>query len=312
MKTIVVALGGNALEDKSAPSAENQLLVIKKTVKQIASLIEEGYKVVLTHGNGPQVGRILLQNENSAKETPAMPFDVCGAMSQGMIGYHIQQALKEELKTRQIEKKPISLVTQVLVSKDDEAFKDPIKPIGMFYTKEEALKLEKEKGYVLKEDSSRGYRRVVASPNPLQIVELDAIKTLIENNFVVIACGGGGVPVVEDGVNKLKGVDAVIDKDLASAKLAEDLDADILMILTEVDTAMLNYGKPNQQELKNTTTKEIEGYIEEGHFAPGSMLPKIKAAQQFADSKNGRISIVTSLLKVKEALSNKSGTLITK
>ncbi len=312
MKTIVVALGGNALEDKSTPNAENQLLVIKKTVKQIADLIELGHKVIVTHGNGPQVGRISLQNEAAKEITPPMPFDVCGAMSQGMIGYHIQQALKDELKARKINKEVASLVTQVLVSKDDKAFANPTKPIGPFYSKEEGEKIAKEKGYIIKEDSSRGYRRMVASPFPLEIVELKAVEKLVENDFVVITCGGGGIPVVKTSNDTLEGVAAVIDKDLASAKLAEKLKADLLVILTEVDTVMINYGKENQQALRDINIEELNKYIEEGHFAPGSMLPKVEAAKMFAENNPNGKALITSLYKAKDALAGKDGTFISK
>ena len=313
MQKVVVALGGNALQEAGKPAtAESQLEVIYNTSKYLADLIEEGYEVIIAHGNGPQVGRLVLQNEAADKITPAMPFDVCGAMSQGMIGYHIQQVLGDELKSRGNKKSVVSLVTQVVVDKNDEAFKAPTKPIGPFYSKEEADRIKEEKGYDIVEDAGRGYRRVVASPDPKRIVEIDSVKSLVDNGYVVITVGGGGIPVVETEEGKLKGVAAVIDKDLASERLAEDLDADILLILTAVEKVAINFGKPNQQNLDKITIEEANRYIEEKHFAPGSMLPKVKAAMRFAESKCGRKAIISSLDKAKEALRGESGTVITK
>ncbi|UQY80162.1 Carbamate kinase 1 [Candidatus Hepatincola sp. Av] len=310
MKKVIVALGGNALENNAEPTAENQLKVIKSSVKNIADLIEAGYSVTLTHGNGPQVGRIALQNEAAKAITPILPFDVCGAMSQGMIGYHIQQALGEELLLRKIKMPVVSIITQVLVDKNDSAFKNPTKPIGPFYSEKEAKELESTKGYSIKEDSGRGFRRVVASPKPLRIIELEAIKNLINNKFIVVTVGGGGIPVIAKGDSQLVGVAAVIDKDFASAKLAEDIDADLLIILTAVDKVALNFGKPNQSFLDKVTIKDIEKYIAEGHFAAGSMLPKIQASLNFVKSKPNRKALITSLGKVKDALNNKNGTFI--
>ncbi|MFA6939778.1 MAG: carbamate kinase [Clostridiaceae bacterium] len=311
MKKVVVALGGNALqaEGKEA-TAEAQLEVIKETTSHLADLIEEGYQVIIAHGNGPQVGRIVIQNEYSSKVTPAMPFDVCGAMSQGMIGYHIQQALREELVKKGINKPVVSLITQVVVDKDDPGFKNPTKPIGPFYEKEEASILEKEKNYVMAEDAGRGYRRVVASPLPGKIVELDSIKTLIDSGNVVITVGGGGVPVIELADKSLQGVAAVIDKDFASEKLAEDIDADELIILTAVDKVAINFGKPNQKNLDKLTVADAKRYIKEGQFAKGSMLPKVMAALKFAESKKGRKALIASLDKAKLALKGESGTVI--
>ncbi len=311
-KRIVIALGGNALEKKGLPpTADSQLQVVKETVGYIADIVELGYEVILSHGNGPQVGRILLASEGSAGVTPSMPFDVCGAMSQGYIGYHLQQALQFEMAQRNLDKSVVTLVTQVVVDKDDQAFKNPTKPIGPFYTEEEAKKLADEKGYTMKEDSGRGYRRVVASPLPVKIQELKAIETLLNSGAVVIAGGGGGIPVVlEDG--KLVGVPAVIDKDFASEKLAEDLNADLLVILTEVPMVCINFNKPDQKQLENCTVAEMNQYAEEGHFAPGSMLPKVKASVKFADSKEGRMAIISSLDFAKQALAGESGTKITK
>ncbi|QZY55458.1 carbamate kinase [Crassaminicella profunda] len=313
MKKLVVALGGNALQESSKPAtAKAQLEVIRNTSKYIADIIEEGYKVSIAHGNGPQVGRIVLQNEAANHITPAMPFDVCGAMSQGMIGYHIQQSLRDELKLRGNNKQVVSLVTQVLVDQDDLAFSHPTKPIGPFYTKEEAQKIKSEKGYDMVEDAGRGFRRVVASPNPIKIVEIDTVKNLVESDQIVITVGGGGIPVIQKEDGQLQGVPAVIDKDLASERLAEDLDADILLILTAVDKVSINFGKLNQIDLDHITVEEAYKYIDEGHFAPGSMLPKMKAAIQFAQSKPGRKSIIASLSQAREALVGDSGTIITK
>ncbi len=307
---VVVALGGNALEDKNLPStAESQLQVVKKTSEFIADISCAGYELAIVHGNGPQVGRILLASEAAKDVTPAMPFDVCGAMSQGYIGYHIQQALKLALEKRNRRVPVVSVVTQVVVDKNDKAFQNPTKPIGPFYTEEEAKKLAEEKGYSVKEDAGRGWRRVVPSPMPKRIVEIDTIKTLW-NTTIAVTCGGGGIPVVENADSSLEGVAAVIDKDLAAERLAEDMDADILMILTEVEKVSINFKKPNQQDLAHLTVEEANKFMEEGHFAPGSMLPKVMAAVNFAKSKPGRKSIITSLYKAVEALDGKCGTII--
>jgi carbamate kinase len=306
---VVIALGGNALEDKSLPStAEAQLEVVKRTSEYIAEISCRGYEIAIVHGNGPQVGRILLASETAKDVTPPMPFDVCGAMSQGYIGYHIQQGLKFALSKRNRILPVVSIITQMVVDKDDAAFNNPTKPIGLFYTEEEAKKLEIEKGYTVKEDAGRGWRRVVPSPIPKRIVEIDTIKRLWDST-IVIACGGGGIPVVEDD-GSLRGIAAVIDKDYAAERLAEDIDADILMILTEVEKVSINYKKPNQEDLSHLTVEEAEKYIEEGHFAPGSMLPKIIAALKFAKSRPGRKAIITSLYKATEALEGNCGTVI--
>jgi len=286
------------------------LEVVKKTAKYIAEISEKGYEIAIAHGNGPQVGRIVLASETASHVTPAMPFDVCGAMSQGYIGYHIQQALRQELAKRGKNIPVVTLVTQVVVDKDDPGFKNPTKPIGPFYTEEEAKKIAAEKGYVMKEDAGRGWRRVVASPAPVKIVELDSVKRLWDST-IVITVGGGGIPVIEKEDGSLEGVAAVIDKDLAAERLAEDVDADILMILTEVEKVSINFKKPNQQDLSSMTVAEAEKYIEEGHFAPGSMLPKVLAAINFAKSKPGKKAIITSLYKAVDALEGKAGTVIT-
>jgi len=307
---VVVALGGNALEDKSMPStAEAQLEVVKRTSEYIADISTAGYEIAVVHGNGPQVGRILLATEAAKDVTPPMPFDVCGAMSQGYIGYHIQQALRFALKKRGRDIPVVTVITQVVVDKDDEAFKNPTKPIGPFYTEEEAKKLAQEKGYIVKEDAGRGYRRVVPSPLPKKIVEIDTIKTLWDTT-IAVTCGGGGIPVIEKEDGSLEGVAAVIDKDLAAQRLAEDMEADILLILTEVEKVAINFNKPDQKNLDHMSVEEALKYMEEGHFAPGSMLPKVKAAVNFAKSKPGRKAIITSLYKAKEALDGLSGTVI--
>ncbi len=305
---IVLALGGNALG--STPEEQREL--VRNTAKPIADLIEENNDVIIAHGNGPQVGMINLAMEVSSKsaaKTPEMPFPECGAMSQGYIGYHLQNAIREELLNRNIEKPVATIVTQVEVDKDDQAFKNPSKPIGKFYTKEESDQIVKEKGYQMIEDSGRGYRRVVPSPIPVDVVEKDIVKALIEKDYVVITVGGGGIPVVKEG-NSLKGVPAVIDKDFASEKIAEIMDVDYFTILTAVERVSINFGKENQKDLDKMTVKEAEKYIEEGHFAPGSMLPKVKAAVKFAKSKKGRKAVIASLDKAEEALNGKSGTLV--
>lgn len=312
MKKLVIALGGNALQEAGKPAtAQAQLEVVEKTSEYIADIVERGYEVIVAHGNGPQVGRIVIQNEVASASTPAMPFDVCGAMSQGMIGYHIQQGLSKVLRHRGINKNVVTIVTQVVVDKDDPKFKAPSKPIGPFYTEEEAKAIAEEKGYTMKEDAGRGWRRVVASPLPVEIVELDAVKTLNDAGFVVVTVGGGGIPVVRNEAGDLEGVAAVIDKDLASEKLARDMDADALVILTAVEKVSINFKKPDQKDLDRMSAAEAKQYIKEGYFAPGSMLPKIEAALNFVESKPGRIAIITSLDKAVDAIEGRAGTAIT-
>lgn len=312
MKKLVIALGGNALQEAGKPAtAQAQLEVVEKTSEYIADIVERGYEVIVAHGNGPQVGRIVIQNEVASASTPAMPFDVCGAMSQGMIGYHIQQGLSKVLRHRGINKNVVTVVTQVVVDKDDPKFNAPSKPIGPFYTEEEAKAIAAEKGYTMKEDAGRGWRRVVASPLPVEIVELDAVKTLNDAGFVVVTVGGGGIPVVRNEAGDLEGVAAVIDKDLASEKLARDMDADALVILTAVEKVSINFKKPDQKDLDRMSAAEAKQYIKEGHFAPGSMLPKIEAALNFVESKPGRIAIITSLDKAVDAIEGRAGTTIT-
>ncbi|MGE5583632.1 MAG: carbamate kinase [Bacillota bacterium] len=306
---VVVALGGNALQDPTTPAtAEAQLAVVRKTVQHVAELSCRGYEIAIVHGNGPQVGRIVMASEAAAKITPPMPFDVCDAMSEGYIGYHIQQALRYELNKRNRKTPVVTIITQVVVDKDDPAFLNPTKPIGPFYTEEEAKKLHDENGYIMREDAGRGWRRVVASPSPKRIVEISCLQDLW-NTTIVITGGGGGIPVIEREDGLLEGVAAVIDKDLVAERLAEDIAADILLILTEVEKVAINYKKPNQRDLDHLTVAEAENYIREGHFAPGSMLPKVQAAVLFA--KTGKKAIITSLYKGIDALEGKTGTAIT-
>ena len=311
---VVVALGGNALQEKGTPpTAEAQLGVVRKTCEYLADISCKGYEMAVVHGNGPQVGRIVLGQEIAAQanpETPAMPFDVCGAMSQGYIGYQIQQCLRDALRNRNRNVPVVTLVTQVIVDENDKAFEHPSKPIGPFYTEDEAKKIMAEKGYAMKEDAGRGWRRVVASPNPKRITELDSVKRLWDTTIVITA-GGGGIPVVENLDGSLTGVAAVIDKDLAAERFAEDMETDILLILTEVDKVCLNFGKPNQQELDHITVAEAIKYIDEGHFAAGSMLPKVMASIKFARRFPGKKAIITSLYKAVDALEGSAGTVIT-
>ena len=311
MAKIVIALGGNALQSKnSAPTAEGQLSVVKTTCERIADICEAGHEIAVVHGNGPQVGRILLASETANDVTPAMPFDVCGAMSQGYIGYHIQQGLKYALNKRGINYPVLTVATQMIVDGNDPGFANPSKPIGPFYTKEEADILVKERGYSVKEDAGRGYRRVVASPIPQRIVEIEAIRNLW-NSSIVICCGGGGIPVIENMDGTLDGVAAVIDKDFAAELLSEQVDADILMILTEVEKVAVNWGKENQQDLDHMSLAEAAQYVLEGQFAPGSMLPKVEACMKFARTYPNKKAIITSLDKATDALAGLTGTVIT-
>lgn len=309
-KKVVVALGGNAL----GSNLKEQMESVSEAVKPIADLIEEGLEVVVSHGNGPQVGLIqdaftLLSREQPEKH-PNFPLSICTAMSQGYIGYDVQNRLREELLDRGIKKDVTCCLTQVEVDPQDPAFSHPTKPIGPFLTKEEAEKKAKEMNHVFIEDAGRGYRRVVASPKPVSIVEIDTIKALAETGHVVIAAGGGGIPVIRTEKNHFKGAPAVIDKDLASELLAEDLDADYLIILTAVENAAINFGKPDEQKLGDITVEEAKKYVEEGQFAPGSMLPKVEAAIKFAESKPGRTALITLLEKAKDGINGKTGTRI--
>ncbi len=307
---IVVALGGNAL----GKTPEEQLALVKGTAKPIVDLVEKGYEVVIGHGNGPQVGMINLAMEFSANKgggTPFMPFPECGAMTQGYIGYHLQQAIREELKARGIEKECATVVTQVVVDENDPGFRHPTKPVGSFYTKDEAERIAAEKGFTFVEDAGRGYRRVVPSPIPKRIVELKVVEQLVEAGDIVITVGGGGIPVVETEQG-LKGVAAVIDKDRASALLARDIRADRLIILTAVDRVCVNFNKPDQRELEEMTLADCERYIAEKQFAPGSMLPKVESCMAFVRGSGRGTALITSLSRAAEALEGKTGTVITR
>ena len=310
-KRIVIALGGNALGN----TLSEQMVAVKITSKAIVDLIEEGCEVVVVHGNGPQVG--MINNAMSAltredPKQPNTPLSVCVAMSQAYVGYDLQNALREELVNRNISNIPVTtMITQVRVDENDPAFNSPSKPIGHFMTAEEAKLAEEKYGYITKEDAGRGYRRVVASPSPSEIIEIGAIRSLVEAGQLVIACGGGGIPVTLQG-NHLKGASAVIDKDFASELLAEELDADFLIILTAVEKVAINFGKPEEKWLDDITTDDARKYIGEGHFAPGSMLPKVQAAVKFADSKEGRKALITLLEKAKDGILEKTGTHIHK
>ena len=307
MKKVVIALGGNALGD----TAIEQQKLVEETSKSIVDLIEAGNQVIIAHGNGPQVGMINL-GLNYAYEKDIikgeMPFPECGAMSEGYIGFHLQNAIDNELRKRKIYRDVACVITQVLVDKNDEAFKKPTKPIGAFYSKEVAEKISNEKKWTFVEDAGRGYRRVVASPKPIDVIEKNIISNLVENNCIVIAVGGGGIPVI-DNEGILVGVPAVIDKDLASAKLAELVNADTLIILTAVDRVCIMFGKENKEELSHMTIKEAEKLIEDKQFSPGSMLPKVLACMSFA--KTGKVAIIASLKNAKDALLGNSGTKIT-
>ena len=308
---IVIALGGNALQDKNSDAtSEAQLEVVRKTCEYLADISAKGYEIAIAHGNGPQVGRIVLASETASEVVPAMPLDVCDAMSQGYIGYHLQQGLKYALNLKNRNIPVISIVTQVVVEENDPAFENPTKPIGAFYSREEAEALTAQRAYVMKEDSGRGWRRVVPSPIPRRIVEIDSVRRLWDST-VVITVGGGGIPVIERENGVYEGVAAVIDKDLAAEKLAEDVGADILMILTEVEKVSINFGKPDQKDLSHMTVLEASEYIKEGHFAPGSMLPKVQAATKFVRANPGKKAIITSLFNAVEALEGNAGTLIT-
>ena len=310
-RRVVIALGGNAL-GKNLPE---QMVASHRTAKAICDLIEEGCEVVIAHGNGPQVG--MIQNAMNAlvRTDPeryiTVPLSVCVAMSQGYIGYDLQNAMREEMLDRGIDLGVATVLTQIEVDPSDPAFQHPTKPIGPFLTKEEADKLVRERHYDVVEDSGRGYRRVVASPAPRSIIEIGTIRSLVDTNHVVIACGGGGIPVFRTEGHHLKGAAAVIDKDFAAERLAEDVDADTLIILTAVEKAAIHFGKPDQKNLDSLTVEEAQRYCEEGEFAPGSMLPKVQACMKFAASKPGRTALITLLEKARDGISGKTGTRIT-
>ena len=309
-KRIVIALGGNAL----GSNLPEQMQAVKHTAKAIVDLIEEGHEVVIAHGNGPQVGMIQnamteLARSNPEKYIPC-PLSVCVAMSQGYIGYDLQNALREELLDRGIVKGVSTVLTQVEVDPEDPAFQHPTKPIGSFMSREEAEKLVAERGYDVVEDAGRGYRRVVASPKPVSIVEIDSIRDMVEAGLVVVACGGDGIPVFRSQGHHLKGAAAVIDKDFASCVLAQQLDADYLVILTAVEKVAVNFGKPDQPWLDSLTPDQAREYMDQGQFAPGSMLPKVQAAVQFAESKPGRSALITLLEKARDGIAGRTGTSI--
>lgn len=307
-KRLVIALGGNALGN----TASEQLVLVAQTAKAIVDLIEEGNEVIIAHGNGPQVGMINLAMATASAAGAIksdMPFPECGAMSQGYIGYHLQNSIANELAARGINKKVATVITQMLVDKDDPAFQKPTKPIGAFYSEEQARAIAREKGYTMVEDAGRGYRQVVPSPKPMAMVEKDVVETLVNAGTVVITAGGGGIPVIEQE-GQLVGVPAVIDKDFASAKVAELLNADALVILTAVDRVAIHWGKPEQKSLEKMTVSQAEEYCSQGHFAPGSMLPKVQAAISYAKSKGGRKAIIASLENAALALRGESGTVV--
>ena len=309
-KRIVIALGGNAL-GKNLPE---QMAAVKQTARAIADLIEEGHEVVVAHGNGPQVGMIQAAMAELTRSDPEKyipcPVSVCVAMSQGYIGYDLQNALREELLDRGIVRGVSTVLTQVEVDPNDPAFQHPTKPIGSFMSREEAEKMVAERGYDVVEDAGRGYRRVVASPKPVSIVEIDSIRDMVEAGLVVVACGGGGIPVFRSQGHHLKGAAAVIDKDFASCVLAQQLDADYLVILTAVEKVAVNFGKPDQQWLDSLTPAQARAYMDQGQFAPGSMLPKVQAAVQFAESKPGRSALITLLEKARDGIAGRTGTSI--
>ena len=308
-KRIVIALGGNALGN----TLPEQMAAVKITARAIVDLIQEGCEVVVAHGNGPQVGMInnaMIALTHEDEKQPNTPLSVCVAMSQAYIGYDLQNALREELFNRGIHDIPVAtMITQVRVDADDPAFETPSKPIGKFLSKEEADVMAEKYDYIMKEDAGRGYRRVVASPKPVEIVEQDAINSLVDANKIVICCGGGGIPVTLQG-DHLKGASAVIDKDFASCLLAKELDADMLIILTAVEKVAVNFGKEDEKWLDEMSVEEAQKYVEEGQFAPGSMLPKVQAAMDFAASGEGRTAMITLLEKAKDGIQGKTGTKI--
>ena len=309
MKRLVIALGGNALLQKGQKGTYlEQLNNAKRTAKFLADVIEKGYEVVITHGNGPQVGAIMLQNEIAKNEVPPMPLDVANAETQALIGYMIQQSLQNELKRRGVDKEVVTLITQVLVDKNDKAFQNPTKFVGPYYTEEEAKKIMREKGWAMKPDPRGGWRRVVPSPDPKDIVEKNIIRRLVDQGYIVITAGGGGIPVIRED-NTYRGVEAVIDKDLASALVGKIVGADTLLILTDVEYAMLNFGKPNQKPLKRVKLKELEEYYHQGHFSPGSMGPKILACIRFVKW-GGERGIIAHLEKAPLALNEETGTIV--
>ena len=305
MSRYVVSLGGNALGN----NADEQKELLKSVAKPIVELIKNGHEIIIVHGNGPQVGMINLAFSD-AKSVPDMPFPECGAMSQGYIGFHIQNAIHNELQKQNLKSSVVTVVTQVLVDQNDPLFQSPSKPVGSFYSKEEADKISKETGYIMKEDSGRGYRRVVPSPLPIDVIEKESIIDLVKNGHIVICAGGGGIPVIKNKDNTLTGVAAVIDKDYASAKVAELVGADYLVILTAVDYAYIDFQKPTQRKLEKVSIEEIKQYMTGGNFAKGSMYPKVNACIKYLTAKPGKTAIIASLSNAKEAFQEKTGTII--
>lgn len=310
-KKIVVAIGGNAILETD-PTAQAQQKIIEHTVKELLPLVKSGNKLIVIHGNGPQVGNLLIQQKGTdSMQNPAMPLDTCVSMTQGSIGYWLQNSIKNCLAKEEIDKDVVTIITQVEVDKNDLAFENPTKPIGPFFTEEEALVQAQQNGGTYAEDAGRGWRRVVASPKPLNVVESRAIRNLVESDILVVSSGGGGIPVIKEG-NVYKGIDAVIDKDLTAEKVAELVDADCLILLTGVDNVFVNYGKPEQKKLKNVSLQELDGYIAQNQFSKGSMLPKVEAAMAFVKRSNNGKAIITSLKNAKSILDETVGTVITK
>jgi carbamate kinase len=308
MKAAVVAFGGNALMGSDGKSGyQEQLVKARRMCEKIVRLFDFGYNIVITHGNGPQVGNLLMQQECMASILPAMPLDVCNAMTQGQMGYMIEQSLKNTLFSMGINKPVVAVVTQVVVSEDDPAFSNPTKFIGPFFSREEGERLKRERGWQIKEDSGRGWRRVVPSPKPIDIVEKYEIADMVRRGFVVIACGGGGIPVVRDSNGLLRGVAAVIDKDFAAERLASLIEAEMLLLITPVDQVAIFFGTPKQRNIRFMTLKEAKQYYREGHFPPGSMGPKIEAAISFLES-GGKKVIITSLEGIESAIKGEGGT----
>ena len=311
-KLAVLAIGGNSLiKDKSHISLSSQYEAVKETAKYIADLIAEGLRLVITHGNGPQVGFIYRRAELARHELPLIPLDICGADTQGAIGYMIQKALLNDFRKMGIAKKVTTVVTQTVVDGDDPAFEHPSKPIGSFLSEEEALANQREFGWHVAEDAGRGFRRVVPSPIPREIIELDVIKLLLENGYIVVAAGGGGIPVIRNEQGDLEGAEAVIDKDLGSSLLARNLGADTFVISTAVDAAYLNFGKENQKPIRRATLPEMKRYLAEGHFKPGSMKPKIEAIIQFLEA-GGKKGMITSPENLLKTIRSECGTTIVK
>ncbi|QJU08707.1 carbamate kinase [Candidatus Saccharibacteria bacterium oral taxon 488] len=311
-RTIVVALGGNALQRQGEASSQAQQRVADETIAQLLPLIQAGHRVAIVHGNGPQVGNIVLHEEAiNTEAVPSLPLEDSGAMSQGLIGFWLQQAIHDALATRGVhDKYAASIVTQTVVDQADPAFQNPTKPIGPFYSEEEARKVQAERGYTVREDSGRGWRRVVPSPKPQEIVEAPVIKALVDAGVLVVSTGGGGIPVLRDASGQLSGVAAVIDKDFGAAKLADTLGADTLLILTSVDAAKVNFGQPTEQALGEVSAEELQQHIDAGQFAAGSMLPKTQAALSFVAGASGRTAIITSLEKTADAINGAAGTRI--